>query len=102
MALGHTAWTEPSAFGVANCFSLIELAETDGFDTLDGHIGAQIDGPVRFDSEVIGDAARTGRYDPRALKRVWHCLARFGSPSRANAETRDPSPACCSLGTASL
>lgn len=29
---------------------------------------------------VIGDAARTGRYDTQALKRVWHCLARFGAP----------------------
>jgi hypothetical protein len=29
---------------------------------------------------VIGDAARTERYDPQALKRVWHYLARFGAP----------------------
>jgi hypothetical protein len=29
---------------------------------------------------IIGDAARTGRYDPQALKRVWHHVARFGSP----------------------
>lgn len=27
---------------------------------------------------VIGDAARSGEYDPQALKKVWHCLARFG------------------------
>ncbi|MFE2143346.1 DUF3626 domain-containing protein [Streptomyces sp. NPDC059456] len=27
---------------------------------------------------VIGDAARSGRYDAQALKRVWHYLARFG------------------------
>jgi hypothetical protein len=27
---------------------------------------------------TIGDAARTGRYDPQALKRVWHYVARFG------------------------
>jgi hypothetical protein len=32
------------------------------------------------DPRVIGDAARTGRYDGQDLKRVWHCLARFGSP----------------------
>lgn len=25
-----------------------------------------------------GDAARTGRYDEQALKRVWHYVARFG------------------------
>jgi hypothetical protein len=29
---------------------------------------------------IIGDAARSGRYDPQALKRVWHYVARFGSP----------------------
>ncbi|MFY1694017.1 DUF3626 domain-containing protein [Solwaraspora sp. WMMA2101] len=29
---------------------------------------------------IIGDAARTGRYDPQDLKRVWHYLARFGAP----------------------
>jgi Protein of unknown function (DUF3626) len=29
---------------------------------------------------IIGDAARTGRYDPQALKRVWHYVARYGSP----------------------
>jgi hypothetical protein len=29
---------------------------------------------------IIGDAARTGRYDPQGLKRVWHYVARFGAP----------------------
>lgn len=29
----------------------------------------------------IGDAARTGRHDGQALKRVWHLLARFGAPA---------------------
>ncbi|WP_433023428.1 DUF3626 domain-containing protein [Kribbella sp. CA-294648] len=28
--------------------------------------------------KVIGDAAALGSYDDQALKRVWHCLARFG------------------------
>jgi hypothetical protein len=27
---------------------------------------------------VVGDAARSGQHDPQALKKVWHCLARFG------------------------
>ncbi|MFI0192991.1 DUF3626 domain-containing protein [Streptomyces sp. NPDC017082] len=159
--------TDPSAFGVANRFSLLELAEADGLDALDGHIEAQIHGPVRFDCDVealvldpsyrgtavedmarrlpcaiewhpgfrlavdhlrrhpdyrgqeyvdlgaeiavdgwldpqtIGDAAHTGRYDPQALKKVWHCLARFGSPLRTNAEARDPVPACCPMESAS-
>jgi hypothetical protein len=29
---------------------------------------------------MIGDAARAGRHDEQALKRVWHYVARFGSP----------------------
>jgi hypothetical protein len=36
-----------------------------------------------LDPRMIGDAARSGRYDRQALKRVWHCLARFGSPDIA-------------------
>ncbi len=137
---------EPAAFGVAARFSLIELAQAGGLDALDGHIEAQIHGPVRLDRDVealvldasyrgtavedvarylpcpiewhpgfrlsvdrlrrhpdyrgqryvdlgaeiavdgrldpkiIGDAVRTGRHDPQDLKKVWHCLARFGPP----------------------
>jgi len=32
-----------------------------------------------LDPKIIGDAARTGRYDEQALKRVWHYVARFGT-----------------------
>ncbi|MEY9863955.1 hypothetical protein ABH935_009609 [Catenulispora sp. GAS73] len=32
---------------------------------------------------VIGEAAATGKYDPQALKRVWHYVARFGAPTSA-------------------
>lgn len=28
--------------------------------------------------DVLGSAARCGRYDPQSLKRVWHLLARYG------------------------
>lgn len=28
--------------------------------------------------DVVGEAARSGDHDPRTLKRVWHCVARFG------------------------
>ncbi|MFG2308955.1 DUF3626 domain-containing protein [Streptomyces sp. NPDC048566] len=153
--------TDPSAFGVAQRFSLFDPAEADGLDAVDGHIEAQIHGPVRFDRDVealvldpsyrgtaveamarrlpcalewhsgfrlttdhlrrhpdyrgqeyvdlgarisaggrldpriLGDASRTGRYDPQALKKVWHCLARFGSPLRANAVAGEQLPACC-------
>jgi hypothetical protein len=43
-------------------------------------LGAEIAVDGHLDPRIIGDAARTGRYDPQALKRVWHCPARFGSP----------------------
>ncbi len=33
-----------------------------------------------LDARIIGNASRTGHYDDQALKRVWHYLARFGSP----------------------
>ena len=32
-----------------------------------------------LDARIIGDAARSGRYDAQALKRVWHYVARFGT-----------------------
>lgn len=44
-------------------------------------LGAEIAEAGRLDPRVIGEAARSGRYDPQALKRVWHCLARFGAPA---------------------
>ena len=40
----------------------------------------------RLDPRIIGDAARTGRYDEQALKRVWHYVARFGAPDAELAE----------------
>ncbi|TQF06897.1 DUF3626 domain-containing protein [Kitasatospora acidiphila] len=40
-----------------------------------------------LDPRIIGDAARTGRHDPQALKKVWHYLARFGTPASASAST---------------
>ncbi|HEX3963828.1 MAG TPA: DUF3626 domain-containing protein, partial [Trebonia sp.] len=33
-----------------------------------------------LDPGVIGNASRTGRYHEQHLKRVWHYLARFGTP----------------------
>ncbi|WP_228473896.1 DUF3626 domain-containing protein [Streptomyces calidiresistens] len=157
--------TGPSAFGVASRFSLIELAETDDLDSLDGHIEAQIHGTVelardvealvldacyrgtaveedagrlpcpvewhpgfrldvdhlrrhpeyrgqryvdlgvaiaidgRLDPAVIGDAVRAGRHHPQELKRVWHCLARFGAPPVGGGEEpADRAPLMCSCG----
>ncbi|MEV0625805.1 DUF3626 domain-containing protein [Nonomuraea wenchangensis] len=43
-------------------------------------LGAEIAIDGLLDPRILGDAARTGRYDSQALKKVWHCVARFGSP----------------------
>jgi Protein of unknown function (DUF3626) len=42
-----------------------------------------------LDPGLIGDAARTGRYDEQALKRVWHYVARFGSREMRSARAGD-------------
>lgn len=39
-------------------------------------------------ARLIGDASRAGRHDEQALKRVWHYVARFGSPEMRSAGTR--------------
>ncbi|WTV80994.1 DUF3626 domain-containing protein [Streptomyces sp. NBC_00028] len=153
--------TGPSAFGVATRFALIDLAEADALDALDGHIEAQIHGTLRLDRDVealvldpsyrgtavdadarrlpcpvewhpgyhltvehlrrhpdyrgqkyvdlgaelaangsidprmIGEAASCGRYDPQDLKKVWHCLARFGAPPLARIEPSGLVATCC-------
>ena len=33
-----------------------------------------------LDARVIGQAVRTGHDDGQVMKRVWHCVARFGCP----------------------
>jgi hypothetical protein len=33
-----------------------------------------------LDPAVIGAVERAGRHDPQAVKKVWHCVARFGAP----------------------
>jgi Protein of unknown function (DUF3626) len=43
-------------------------------------LGVRIAVGGRLDPRIIGDAARTGRYDAQDLKRVWHYVARFGAP----------------------
>jgi hypothetical protein len=43
-------------------------------------LGVSLARDGRLDPRIIGDASRAGRYDEQALKRVWHCVARFGSP----------------------
>lgn len=43
-------------------------------------LGVSLAREGRLDPRIIGDASHTGRYDQQALKRVWHYVARFGSP----------------------
>ena len=43
-------------------------------------VGRRIAADGLLDASVIGRAARTGEEDPQDLKRVWHCVARFGRP----------------------
>jgi hypothetical protein len=57
------------------------LVETAGLDA--DYRGAEIVALARMlgdvlTPDVIGVAARTGDRDSQALKKVWHCLARFG------------------------
>ncbi|MGW2084771.1 DUF3626 domain-containing protein [Streptomyces sp. NPDC001880] len=43
-------------------------------------LGAEIAEDGLIDPRIIGDAARSGRHELQSLKKVWHCLARFGAP----------------------
>ncbi|MFE6023451.1 DUF3626 domain-containing protein [Streptomyces sp. NPDC056441] len=43
-------------------------------------LGCEIASAGYLDPRILGNAARTGQYDEQALKKVWHCLARFGAP----------------------
>lgn len=44
-------------------------------------LGAKIAEDGVLDPRIVGDAARTGRYDPQDVKKVWHYVARFGPPA---------------------
>lgn len=56
-------------------------------------LGERIAEHGHLDPRIIGDASRTGRYETQDLKRVWHCLARFGAPAGAGTAEADRSPA---------
>ena len=51
-------------------------------------LGARIAERGVVDPRIIGDAARTGRYELQDLKMVWHTLARFGAPEGAGTAYR--------------
>ncbi|MFD5073891.1 DUF3626 domain-containing protein [Streptomyces sp. NPDC058371] len=56
-------------------------------------LGARIAEEGRLDPRIIGDAVRTGRHEPQDLKKVWHCLARFGAPQGAGTAVGGHTPA---------
>ena len=43
-------------------------------------VGRRIADAGHLDAAVIGHAVLAGREDPQDLKKVWHCVARFGTP----------------------
>ncbi|RBY75966.1 DUF3626 domain-containing protein [Blastococcus sp. TF02-09] len=43
-------------------------------------VGRRIAVGELLDASVTGRAAAAGREDPQDLKRLWHCVARFGAP----------------------
>ncbi|MFE3147255.1 DUF3626 domain-containing protein [Streptomyces sp. NPDC059218] len=53
-------------------------------------LGARLAVGGVLDPRIVGDAARDGRHDPQALKKVWHCLARFGVLGQAADESARP------------
>ncbi|BBA95280.1 hypothetical protein RVR_79 [Actinacidiphila reveromycinica] len=44
-------------------------------------LGARIAVGGRLDPSVVAAAVARGEHDPQDLKKVWHCLARFGAPA---------------------
>jgi hypothetical protein len=53
-------------------------------------LGGRIAEKGVLDPRIIGDAARTGRYEIQDLKMVWHTLARFGAPEGAGTAHSTP------------
>ncbi|MFJ2741155.1 DUF3626 domain-containing protein [Streptomyces sp. NPDC087440] len=51
-------------------------------------LGAEVAASGRLDPGVVGAALRTGRHGEQDLKKVWHCLARFGRRAPADATAR--------------
>jgi hypothetical protein len=50
-----------------------------GPEVVEAGVAIAVDGVL--DARVVGEAVASGRHDPQTLKRVWHCVARFGSPA---------------------
>ncbi|MBX9427106.1 DUF3626 domain-containing protein [Streptomyces lateritius] len=61
--------------------SVAELRRHPGFRGPECvELGARIAVDGWLDPRVVQEAAGSGRYDPQGVKKVWHCLARFGAP----------------------
>lgn len=45
-------------------------------------LGREISRAGLLDARILGEAVLSGVHDPQALKRVCHCIARFGNPAR--------------------
>ena len=46
-----------------------------------GHeVARRLGGGGWLDARVVGEAVRTGSWDPQELKQLWHRVARFGRP----------------------
>ena len=68
-------WHEGRILPVARLDEHADYRDPDAVEV--GHAIAR-DGLI--DARTIGDAARTGRHHPQALKQVWHHTARHGRP----------------------
>ncbi|RCK69484.1 DUF3626 domain-containing protein [Desertihabitans brevis] len=44
-------------------------------------VGREVAEDGWLDARLVGRAAARGRHDPQLLKRLWHCVARFGGPA---------------------
>ncbi|MEU0177155.1 DUF3626 domain-containing protein [Streptomyces massasporeus] len=55
-------------------------------------LGARIAVNGVLTPRIVGDAARTGHHDLQAIKKVWHCLARFGAPGKVADDPAAPAP----------
>ncbi|MBY8880003.1 DUF3626 domain-containing protein [Actinacidiphila acidipaludis] len=53
-------------------------------------LGARLAVRGVLDPRVLGDAVTSGGHDQQAVKKVWHCLARFGAPLTATLRGSHP------------
>lgn len=53
-------------------------------------LGTSLAADGRIDPRIIGEALLAGRGDEQGLKKVWHCLARFGAPAGRGPEAGPP------------